>query len=277
MQHIACVGSGPASFVFALAVKRIAKSTAVTVFRQGSDNAPTPGFALSDNQRRNIRGRLKSVLGTLQPLHRWQRMDVIHRGATTTVDGELGGALERARLMITLEQAVLDQNCTVRHIDSADFDRELASFDFVVLDETDVALDRSHFEYDIAHRRAHGISCGDTGLLPIASWRSSNEESSLFFGHGFSAWRGKASFFVEADAEAWLREGLLDAKPDVISAYMSDAFSRSLHGGTIYVHRACYLKFIPQSRVGGARETVSCSVAPPRPHTDRFTPYGALA
>ena len=116
MQHIACVGSGPASFVFALAVKRIVKSTAVTIFRQGVDNEPTPGFALSDNQRCNIRGGLKSVLETLHPLDRWQRMDVIHRGATTAVDGELGGALERARLMITLEQAALDQNCTVRDI-----------------------------------------------------------------------------------------------------------------------------------------------------------------
>ena len=233
MQHIACVGSGPASFVFALAVKRIAKSTAVTIFRQGVDNEPTPGFALSDNQRCNIRGGLESVLETLHPLDRWQRMDVIHRGATTTVDGELGSALERARLMITLEQAAFDQNCTVRHINSADFDRELASFDFVVLDEANVALDRTHFEYDIAHRRAHGICFAVTQLAADRVLEVVERESSLFFGHGFSVGDGQASFFVEANAEAWLREGLLDAKPDVISSYMSDAFSRSLHGGAI--------------------------------------------
>ena len=37
-----------------------------------------------------------------------------------------------------------------------------------------------------------------------------------------------------------------------------------------FVHRACYLKFIQQSRVGGARETVSCLEAQPKPRTDRF-------
>jgi len=233
MQHIACVGSGPASFVFALAVKRIAKSTAVTIFRQELDNETIPGFALADNQRRNIGGRLRSVLETLQPLHRWQRTDVIHRGVTTTVDGELSGALERDRLMSTLEQAAIEQNCTVRHINSADFDRELAAFDFVVLDETDIPLDHAHFEYDIAHRRAHGICFAVTQLAADRVLEVVKRGSSLFFGHGFSVVDGQASFFVEANAEAWLRESLLDAKPEAVSAYMSDAFSRSLHGGTI--------------------------------------------
>src|SRR5580704_17471941 len=234
MQHIACVGSGPASFLFALAVKRIAKSSTLTIFRQGVDNEPNPGFALSDNQRRNIRGRLESVLETLQPLHRWQRTDVIYRGVATTVDGEIGGALERARLMSTLEQAAIDQSCNVRHINSADFDRELAAFDFVVLDETDIPLDHTHFEYDIAHRRAHGICFAVTQLAADRVLEVVERGSSLFFGHGFSVDDGQASFYVEANAEAWLREGLLDAEPEVISAYMSDAFSRSLNGGTIH-------------------------------------------
>jgi hypothetical protein len=269
MQHIACVGSGPASIVFALAVKRIAKSTAATIFRQGVDNEPNPSFALSNNQRRNIRGRLESVLETLQPLHRWQRMDVIHRGATTTVDTELGGALERTRLMITLEQAVLDQNCNVHHINSADFDRELASFDFVALDEADVALDRTHFEYDIAHRRAHSICFAVTQLATDRVLEVVQRGSSLFFGHGFSVGDGQASFFVEANAEAWLREGLLDAKPDVISAYMSDAFSRSLHGGRI-CSSGQLSQIYTAIRVGGVRKTVSCLEAQPKPRIHRF-------
>jgi len=233
MQHIACVGSGPASFVFALAVKRIAKSSAVTIFRQGVNYDPDPGFALSDNQRRNIRSRLESALETLKPLHRWQRTDVIHRGAMTTVDGELGGALEGAPLMSTLEQAAIEQNCNVRHINSAKFDLELASFDFVVLEEADVPLDRAHFEYDIVHRRAHGICFAVTQLAADRVLEVVERGSSLFFGHGFAVSDGQASFYVEANAETWLREGLLDAKPEVIIAYMSDAFSRSLHGGTI--------------------------------------------
>jgi anthraniloyl-CoA monooxygenase len=233
MQHIACVGSGPASFVFALAVKGIAKSCAVTIFRQEVDYDPDPGFALSDNQRRNIRSRLESVLETLQPLHRWQRTDVIHRGAMTTVDGELGGALEGARLMSTLEQAAIEQNCNVRHINSAELDLELASFDFVVLEEADVPLDRAHFEYDTVHRRAHGICFAVTQLAADRVLEVVERGSSLFFGHGFSVGDGQASFCVEANAETWLREDLLDAKPEVIIAYMSDAFLRSLHGGTI--------------------------------------------
>ena len=71
--------------------------------------------------------------------------------------------------MSTLEQAALDQDCTVRHINSADFDRELTSFDFVVLEEADVALDRAYFEYDIAHRRVHGICFAVTQALFLGS------------------------------------------------------------------------------------------------------------
>jgi anthraniloyl-CoA monooxygenase len=219
--------------VFALAVKRISKSAEVTIFRQGVDDNPAPGFALSDNRRRNIRGRLESILETLQPLHRWQRTDVIHRGARTAVEGELGSALERARLMSALENAAKEQNCTVRHINFADFDRELASFDFIVLEEADTALDRAYFEYDIAHRHAHGICFAVTPLAADRIFEVVERGSSLFFGHGFSVGGEQACFYVEANAEAWSREGLLDAQPDVISAYMSDAFSRSLHGGTI--------------------------------------------
>ena len=269
MQHIACVGSGPASFVFALAVKRMAKSSAVTIFRQEVDYDPDPGFALSDNQRRNIRSRLESVLETLQPLHRWQRTDVIHRGAMTTVDGELGGALEGARLMSTLEQAAIEQNCNVRHINSAELDLELASFDFVVLEEADVALDRAHFEYDIVHRRAHGICFAVTQLAADRVLEVVERGSSLFFGHGFSVGDGQASFCVEANAEAWLREGLLDATPEVIMRICPMPF-RARFTAARFVHQAGYFKFIQQSRVGGARETVSCLEAQPRPRTDRF-------
>ena len=234
MQHIACVGSGPASFVFALEVKRKAKANAVTVFRYGVDtgSGAATGFALSDNRRRNIRGRLETAIGAY-PLHRWLRTDIIHRGATTSVAGELGGAVERAWLMSALEQAAIVQNCIVRRIGSADLERELATFDVVVLDETDVPPDRAHFECDFAPRRVFGVCCAVTGLAADRVLEVVERGTSLFFGHGFSVGNGQASFFVEATDDAWSHEGLLDAEPAVLSAFVSAAFSRSLDGGTV--------------------------------------------
>jgi anthraniloyl-CoA monooxygenase len=233
MQHIACVGSGPASLLLALAVKSRSKAKAVTVFRRRFDNDPSPGFALSDNPRRNMRGRLEMILDTVLPLDRWLRTDIIHRGATTTVAGELGAGLERARLMAALEQALIEKNCIVRDADAADFDRELASFDLVVREETDAPLDRVHFEYDIVRKRAFGIGCAVTHLAADRVFEVVERGTSFFFGHGFSVSGEWASFFVEATGEAWTREGLLDAEPGVLCAYLSNVFSRALDGGAI--------------------------------------------
>ena len=233
MQHIACVGSGPASLLFALAVKRKAKAQAVTIFRPAVEWDPCPGFALSENRRRNIRDRLEAALNKSLPLKQWLSTDIFHRGARTSIAGRLGNAIERAQLMTSLEQAAIEQNCNVRHGGSADLDQELAAFDLVVLDVTDVPPDSVHLECDIAHRRAWGICFAVTHLAADRVLEVIERGPSLFFGHGFSVGEARAAFFVEANGDAWSREGLMDADPGVLSAYVSEVFSRSLEGGRV--------------------------------------------
>src|SRR5580704_923549 len=102
-MRIACIGSGPASMLFALAVNRCSKTSAVTLFRREPfDGNHTPGFALSRNPRRNLQARLEAVLDAPLPFRRWRQADVIRRDARTTIAGELGAGAEQAHLLSML-------------------------------------------------------------------------------------------------------------------------------------------------------------------------------
>jgi anthraniloyl-CoA monooxygenase len=233
MRHIACVGSGPASLLFVLAVNTKLKTNAVTIFRHAGDDDPSPGFAV--NRRRDIRGRLESALATSLPVNRWLRTNFVHRGAITTIAGDLGSAVARAPMVTILEQAAIEQNSTVRHVGPADLDRELATFDVVVLEETDVPSHRAHFACDIVRRHVWGVCFAVTHLAADRVLEVAERGNSFFFGHGFAVGDGQATFFVEATGDAWSREGLLEANSDAIWAFVSDAFSRALDGASVRV------------------------------------------
>jgi anthraniloyl-CoA monooxygenase len=231
MRQIACVGSGPASMLFALTVNRRSKANAVTMLRRDAfDRNYTPGFALSDNPRRNFQGRLESVLGAPLPLHRWRRADVIQRGACTTIAGELGASVKQASLVSMLAKAALADKSPLRYIGDADLERELTAFDYIVLEETNLPANQTHFEFDVTQPDILSVHFEVTRLAADRVLEVVERGNSLFFGHGFLVGEEQASFFVEATEQAWSREGLLKAHPEALSAFIADAFSRSLDG-----------------------------------------------
>jgi len=220
--------------LFALAVNTNSKTHAVTILRSAAfDGNSTPGFALSSNPRRNLQERIKSVLGAPLPFKRWLQAQVIRRGANTAIAGELGAAVEQGRLVSTLAKAGMGHKCPLRYIGTADFERELSAFDYVVAEATDLPAEERNFEFDVTQRRAFGIQFKVTRLAADRVLEVVERRNSIFFGHGFSVAEGLGSFFVEATGEAWSREGLLKFSPENISAYIANVFSRSLDGGRL--------------------------------------------
>jgi anthraniloyl-CoA monooxygenase len=232
MRNIACVGSGPASLVFALAVKQTSPAAAVTIIRRAADHAPSLGFALSDNRRRAMRARLESVLDAPLPVHRWRRADIIRRGAKTSIAGELGGAIAHQALLSALERAAIAHHCTLRQIGDADLEDALAAFDLVAWDGTDTAPD-SGFATDIAPHRAFSVCLAVSQLAADRVLEVAESQQSLFLGHGFSAGDAGACLFVEATADAWQREGLLDADATRLAGFVTNTFAHALGGGSI--------------------------------------------
>jgi anthraniloyl-CoA monooxygenase len=234
MRQIACVGSGPASLLFALAVKRKSKASAVTIFRQPAGGGAGAGFALSNNRRRNMRGRLEAVLAAPLPVKQWLRTDVIHRGTSTAVAGALGGGVALGEFTAALEHAASKHDCVVRDIDTGDLEGRLAAFDLVAVEEIDVVPDRACFECDVVQRRGFGVRFEVTQLAADRVLEVVERGNSIFFGHGFAVAEGQGSFFVEANDEAWSRGGLRDGDAAALTAFVSDAFARSLSGATIH-------------------------------------------
>jgi anthraniloyl-CoA monooxygenase len=234
MRQIACVGSGPASLLFALAVNAKSKTNAVTVLRRSPpDSDCIPGFALSNHPQRNLDERIAAVFGTSMPFVRWQKVRIFKRGVETAIDGELGKAAEGARLVSMLEAAVAAHECAVRDIGGSGLDGELANFDYVICENTDGAALDDCFEFDATQYGAFGIRFETTRLAADRVLEAVERGESTFFGHGFAVAENKASFFVEAAESAWSREGLLKADPESLSAFIADAFSRSLNGAKL--------------------------------------------
>ncbi len=234
IRNIACVGSGPASLLFALAVNTQSKGQAVTMFRRTPfDKNYTPGFALSNNPRRDLQKRFEAMLGSALPFKRWQQADVIQRGTRTMIAGELGAAVKQGSLVSGLAKALIEHKCPLHYIGDGDLERKLSDFDYVVLESADCATDDAYFEFEVTQRPARSVHLEATNLAADRVLEVAERGNSLFLGHGFAVAEGQASFFVEATSEAWSRAGLLKAYPEALSAFILDAFSCSLDGAIL--------------------------------------------
>jgi anthraniloyl-CoA monooxygenase len=241
MRQIACVGSGPASLLFALAVNTTSKTHAVKLFRRMVfDRNYAPGFAISRNPRRNLQERLKSVFGIAVPYTPWKRAQVFQRGVATNFEGDLGAGMKQAHVMEMLGIALARHEIRT-HVLPDDMEPELNQFDYVVLEDTEALPEYSSpFAYDVAHHSCMAVQFAVTQRLAADRVLEVAERNgSIFFGQGFTAYNNFASygnfasFSVAAKSEAWSREGLLIADPDKLSAFVSNAFSHSLGEGTL--------------------------------------------
>jgi anthraniloyl-CoA monooxygenase len=233
MRQIACVGSGLASLLFALAVNRNSQTHAVTLLRRESGGCDTRGFALSDNARRDLQARLAALLGAPPPARRWRQADVIRCGVRTAIEGNFGAAVDGARLAGLLESAIAGQDRRVRVVDAAISERELATFDYVVVEDTEPSTNEACFEFAVTPTAALGLHFEATQLAADRVLEVVERDGSLFLGHGFVAAEGKASFYVEAVGDAWSRQALRDVGPQALCGFAAEAFSRSLGGAKL--------------------------------------------
>ena len=241
MRQIACVGSGPASLLFALAVNTTSNTHAVTLFRRTLfDRNYAPGFALSRNPRRNLQERLKSVFGIAVPYTPWKRAQVFQRSVATNFEGDLGAGMQQAHVMEMLGIALAKHKIRT-HVLPDDMEPELSQFDYVVLEDTGaLSEDSSPFACDVAHSPCMEAQFAVTQRLAADRvLEVAERDGSIFFGQGFTAYNNiasygnLASFSVAATSEAWSRQGLLTAGPDKLSAFVTTAFSHSLGEGTL--------------------------------------------
>jgi len=237
MRQIACVGSGLASLLFALAVNRNSQTHAVTLLRGDDAYRYSTGLALSDNGRRDLPARLAALLGAPLPVQRWRRADVIQCGVRTAIEGNLGTAADAACLARLLENAMAALDRPVRIVDAGPSERELAAFDHIVVEDTEASTNEACFEFAVAPSAAIGLHLTATQLAADRVLEVAARGRSLFLGHGFAAAEGKAEFYVEAVGDAWSREGLRDADPEVLCAFAAEVFSRSLGGAKLALRR----------------------------------------
>jgi len=242
MRQIACVGSGPASLLFALAVNTRSKTHAVKLFRRMAlDRNYAPGFALSKNPRRNLQERLKSIFGIHVPYAPWKRAQVFQRGVATSFEGDLGAGMKLAHVTEMLGIALAKQEIASHLLPDGDMEPELSEFDYVVLEDTEVQPGYDlPFACDVTQRSCMEVQFAVTQRLAADRVLELVErDGSIFFGQGFTAYNNLASygnfasFSVAATTEAWSRQDLLIADPDKLSAFVSNAFSHSLGGGTL--------------------------------------------
>ncbi len=238
MRQIACVGSGLASLLFALAVNRNSQTHAVTLLRGDAAYRYSTGLALSDNVRRDLPARLAALLGAPLPVRRWRRADVIQCGVRAAIEGNLGTAADAACLARLLENAMAALDRPVRIVDAGPSERELAAFDHIVVEDTEASTNEACFEFAVAPSAAIGLHLTATQLAADRVLEVVERGGSLFLGHGFVAAAGKADFYVEALGDAWTRDGLRDADPEALCAFAAEVFSRSLGGAKLALRRS---------------------------------------
>ena len=232
MRRIACVGSGPASLVLALAIKRADAAIDVTIVRRDPEKRRAdPGFAVSFHLRRGVIDELKALSGAAFSLHRWRQTDIFRCGEHTTVSGGLAGSICRDPLMSSLDQASIESGCRM----VSDLDRsetEFADFDIVAV-EADTISSHGRFTYDIVESSSLGVSFTAPRLAADRVLEVVELGGTYFFGHGYRVSDHEAIYVVEARKDAWSSAGLVEAGDDGLSAFAAQAFRRSLDGAAL--------------------------------------------
>ncbi len=248
-MKVACIGGGPAGLFFALLLKRADPGHEVVVYeRNRLEDTFGFGVVFSDATEEALAQADPEITAAMAAhCHRWDDIEIHHRGSILTSTGHGFSGLSRRTLL-----RLLAERCRSVGVRLC-FQREVANLD--ELEEADLifAADgvnstvreryREHFRPEVDERPNRFVWFGTTRPFPAFTFYFRHDAHGLWRVHAYQYEPERSTFIVEAREETWRAAGLDRADEAGSIAFCERLFAGELAGHRLLSNRSIWRSF----------------------------------
>ena len=254
-MKITILGGGPAGLYFAVLMKKLDSTHAITILeRDGPNDTFGWGIVFSERTFSVLKDHDAETYAEITRASEvWDNVDVVHRGQKVSVAGNPIAGIARITFLNILHQRCLDLGVDLRfHTNITDVPVLAAECDLLVGADGANSLARrtyeGFFQPSVDLRRNKYIWLGTRQVFDGLTLTFREAEAGLFIAHSYRfgpiaqhararpfgqplGGRGATStFIVECPPETWLRAGFDRLSDDETCAYLAEVFKEDLGG-----------------------------------------------
>ena len=248
-MRIAVIGGGPAGLYFAILMKKLQPSAAITIYeRNRADDTFGFGVVFSDATLDNFETHdLPTYRRITQEFAYWDDIAIHFKGRVHRIGGNGFCGCSRRALLVILQDRALELGIEIRYGTEIDDESALDGADLVVVADGINSRFRDryadHFEPEVDWRPNKFAWMGSTKPLDAFTFIFQDTEWGPFIAHAYQYEAGRSTWVFETDPRTFERAGLATMSEEESARLMECIFRGFLDGHPVLTNRSLWRSF----------------------------------